>query len=182
MQELTKEMARTVIRERLKAMTASERAKKSEIIADKLMSDGVFDTATTILLYKALPSEVNVDSLIDYCIALGKSVYLPRVNGELMDIVLYSGRFSCGAYGVQEPIGDSAKVEIDLAIVPLLGISTSLNRLGKGKGYYDKFLANSTARKAAVAFDTQVLDNFAVSGYDIDMDICYTDIDVIYKR
>lgn len=168
---LTKEQQRKMLRERLDAMSYFDRGFKSQLICDDIIRSGIFDEHSHILLYKALPYEVNVDWLIDFAASRGKHCYLPRVCGEDMQLVRYPCAFQKGAFSIMEPIGEAESVNIDLVITPLLGVDKQGNRLGKGKGYYDRFFAkNPSCFKVGVAFSEQVLDSVATAEFDIKLD------------
>lgn len=165
----SKKEIRAELREKLRAMTNIERVEKSEIISNSLIEILREIKPNTCLMYKALPTEVNIDTAIEYCLNNGIKVYLPRVNGENMDIVEY-GELVIGAYGILEPVGEASDILPTVAIVPLLGVDKLKNRLGKGKGYYDRYFVNRDVYKIAVAYDAQVVDELPVEDNDIAMD------------
>lgn len=165
----SKKEIRAELREKLRAMTNKERAEKSREISNRLIEILREIKPNTCLMYKALPTEVNVDTAIEYCLNNGIKVYLPRVNGENVDIVEY-GELVVGAYGILEPVGEPSEILPTVAIVPLLGVDKLKNRLGKGKGYYDRYFENKDIYKIAVAFSTQLVDELPIDDNDIAMD------------
>ena len=139
----------------------------------------------SVMLYSALASEVNVDKLIEYFIPKC-DVYLPKVKGNEIVVIKVDKYtpYTIGAFGIKEPTGKEIKPEdakIDVCITPLLGFDESLNRLGKGKGYYDKFFAKCNARKIGVAFEVQKLDAIDTNPYDVKLDMVITE-DRIYEN
>ena len=140
----------------------------------------------SVLLYKALSYEVDVDELINKYL-LERDVYLPKVQGDDMCIVKIDKdtKYIKGAFSIQEPEGELIKpedVNIDLCITPLLGFDTSLNRLGKGKGYYDRFFAKSKPMtKLGVAFSVQKVDRIDAEPHDIKLDFIVTE-ESIYEN
>ena len=133
----------------------------------------------SILLYKALSTEVNVDELIQYYLDKCE-VYLPKVKGD--DIVLIQVNkdtiYESGAFGIKEPVGleiNPGDVKIDICITPLLAFDESLNRLGKGKGYYDRFFSKCECKKIAVAFEVQKLDLIDAEAHDKKLDLVVTE-------
>lgn len=171
MNTITKEEQRKVVKRNLANMSEHSIAIKSNLIVSDIIKSGFLNDYNDILLYKALPNEVNVDLLIDYLLDLGKNVYLPRVNGVNLDIVKLPCEFAYGAYNIIEPIGQAYSGDIDAVIVPVLAVDKNYNRLGKGKGYYDRFLADKKCFKIALAFEEQVVDNVIVDTNDIKMDM-----------
>lgn len=80
-----------------------------------------------------------------------------------------------GAYGIMEPEGPAftAYDDIDLIITPGVAFDVNHNRLGRGKGYYDRFLQQmrqTHAYKIGVCFPHQLVDSIPVTAYDIPMD------------
>ena len=141
----------------------------------------------SVLLYKALPSEVNVDSLIEKYMK-GKHVYLPKVVGDDMYLVKIDKNttYNVGAFNIKEPVGEllsPENVNIDLCITPLLGFDINLNRLGKGKGYYDRFFAKCGPKlKLGVAFSNQMFDgDIETEAHDVKLDIIVTE-DKVYEN
>lgn len=165
----SKKEIRAELREKLRAMTNIERVEKSEIISNRIIEIMRETKPSSCLMYKALPTEVNIDKAIKYCLDSGIKVYLPRVNGDNMDIVEY-GELRVGAYGILEPIGEATDISPSVAIVPLLGVDKLKNRLGKGKGYYDRYFKDRDIFKIAVAYDTQIVDELPIDDNDIAMD------------
>ena len=101
----------------------------------------------TILVYSALPDEVPTQALLDLLVKQGKTVLLPRVISDTdMELRCYTGRHDLqeGAYGILEPNGAlfTDYDTIDVAIVPGMAFDTEGHRLGRGKGYYDRFLSS----------------------------------------
>ena len=168
---ITKAEQRSKKKKKINNISYFDRSFKSHMIVDDIIKSGLIDNHSHILFYKALPCEVNVDWLINYAVTICKQCYLPRVNGDSMDIVKYPCKLEKGSYGVLEPVGDNANVNIDLVIVPVLGVDKQNNRLGKGKGYYDRFFSRfPNCKKVAVAFKEQCLDNIVTEEHDVKMD------------
>ena len=101
--------------------------------------------AKTIMAYYSLPDEVNTHSLIDDLVSEGKTVLLPKVMGvDTMELRRYTGRddWQEGVYHILEPVGKpfTDYAAIDLILVPGLAFDAAGHRLGRGSGYYDRFL------------------------------------------
>lgn len=132
--------------------------------------------AESVLLYHSLPDELSTLSYLDKII--DKKLYLPKVNGEVLDILPYSGEtLQIGAYNILEPNTTSGKVspqDLDLIVVPGMAFDTSKNRLGRGKGYYDRLLSSCQAIKIGVCYDFQFLEFIPCDKHDVKMDIIIT--------
>jgi len=157
-------------------------ADASSEIVRKFLSE--FGDEGSYLLYHSYGNEVATTSLIDCLYGFNKAVYLPVVKGGEMDMGLYDGveSLSCGAYGIMEPVVCSEKRYIDVAVIPGVAFDKRLNRVGYGKGFYDRFLISAEIGvKVGFAFDCQVFDLIACDEHDIHVDLLITD-NYIYRR
>ena len=132
--------------------------------------------AHTVLLYSALPDEVQTLPLLNRLSAEGKTVLLPRVVSDTdMELRRYTGPndLEPGAFGIMEPTGElfTDYDLIDVAIVPGMAFDREGHRLGRGKGYYDRFLARLPhIYKIGVCFPFQLVDQVPTDAHDILMD------------
>lgn len=159
---------------------------KSKLIIDRIKKLEVFTKSKTILSYINTQNEVITAGFISECITLGKAVYLPAVLKENNQMEFYR-IFSLdtdicpGCYGIFEPMKISnnrvQKNEIDIIIVPGVAFDLNKNRLGYGKGYYDRFLQKLAPKvvKIGLGFDFQIIENIPVESFDIRMDIIITE-------
>ena len=156
---------------------------KSEIIFSNLIQTEEYKNAKIIALYKSLETEVNTTKLIDYSINNGKVVALPRVvNNELMFYkISINDKLEKSKFGVYEPISNNENIinkdEIDLIIVPGICFDEEMNRLGFGKGFYDRYLYNCRSKFIGICFEEQILYNkiLPVTKYDVKMPKIITD-------
>lgn len=137
-----------------------------------------FRSAHTVLLYSSLPDEPDTHALIRRAAAAGKRVLLPVVTGETtMELREYRGEAEMrrGAFGITEPQGEpfTDYAQIDLAVIPGVAFDAHGNRLGRGRGYYDRLLAKLKDLHVAtmgVCFDFQKLTNVPTEPHDIKVD------------
>ena len=112
---------------------------------------------------------------------MGKRVVVPRVEGDIMRYYDYHpDRMTEGAFGIIEPVGDKevAAEDIDLMIVPARAFTPNGDRLGRGGGFYDKYMAllGFRAVKYGVAFGCQIFDSLPTDPHDIPVDrLFYTE-------
>lgn len=129
-----------------------------------------FLNAYTVLLYWSLPDEVPTQEFIARWSGR-KRIALPVVIGNEMGIRLYSPEKMIEGYrGIMEPSSDSVSIavdEIDFAIVPGVAFDRNCNRLGRGKGYYDRFLPLLRCRTAGVSYDARVLETIPTESWDV---------------
>lgn len=164
---------------------------KSNEITKKIIQSEFYKEAKVVALYSSLPAEVDTASLIIKAVNDRKVVALPKVINKV-DLEFYSiskvekleGK---GAFGIKEPLASVenfiARDKIDLIIVPGICFDKNKNRVGFGKGFYDRYLADkNNIIKVGICFEEQVLQNDFISTdeYDIKMDMVITDKE-IYK-
>ena len=108
-----------------------------------------FENASIIASYRSYADEPDTSALNQKLIALGKTLLLPRINGQLMDWVAWDGDASLLRPNkkIEEPVGEPfARFDaIEIIVVPALRIDRSGYRLGQGGGFYDRALANTKA-------------------------------------
>ena len=146
MQSVVKEDLRREIRRRKQQYTPSQLEELSEPIIAHLRP--LLVDAQVILAYYSLPDEVNTHQLIDDLVAEGKTVLLPKVlDTTTMELRLYTGPHDLapGPFGILEPTGSpfhlsTLSPSIDVALIPGVAFDALGHRLGRGRGYYDRFL------------------------------------------
>lgn len=133
-----------------------------------------FHSASTILLYHALPDEPDTTPILKEW-SNKKKLLLPAVVGNELELRRYrsDSELRQGAFGIQEPTGEvfSRYDEIDLAIIPGVAFTNQGKRLGRGKGYYDRLLPQlNKAYKIGICFPFQIVDNIPIEEHDVVMD------------
>ena len=140
-----------------------------------------FQFASKVLTYHSLPDEICTHRHIEKWNNV-KQLFLPRVNGDVLDIVKYTpSTTQQGAFKIIEPSGNNTipPQELDLIIVPGLAFDLSGNRLGRGKGFYDRLLSNTKALKIGIGYDCQLLEQVPSEPHDVKMDAVITPNNVI---
>ncbi len=167
---LMKQELRKLIRERKALYTIEERKRLSEEICAKVKAHPLWEEASTVLLYHALPDEVNTELLLG---CKDKTLLLPVVVGDDLELRYYTGATSEGAYHIQEPVGEifTDYDTIDLAIIPGMAFDAEGHRLGRGKGYYDRLLPRiAHAYRMGICFPFQLLEEVPCEHHDMIMD------------
>lgn len=126
------------------------------------------------MLYHSLKDEVDTHAFIRKW-SREKRILLPVVTGDDLELRLYTGPedLTVGAYGIEEPTGAlfTDYSTIDLIVVPGVAFDRDGNRLGRGKGYYDRLLPRiPSAYKIGICFPFQVVDEVPAEPFDIRMD------------
>lgn len=140
-----------------------------------------FMMADKILMYHSLPDELSTIDFIDKW-HTRKHFFLPRVNGVNLDVLPYDRtRLQYGSFHIEEPTGDDIEDidNIELIIVPGIAYDNRGNRVGLGKGYYDRLLSRTKATKIGIGYDFQLVDEIDSEPHDITMDIVITDSRII---
>ena len=154
----------------------SSRRSAAREVFDRLERTAAFLMADRIMLYHSLPDELyTLDFLKKW--SDRKRFYLPRVNGANLDVLPYEEtRLELGSFHIEEPIGDHTTdpAEIELVVVPGVAYDRKGRRLGRGKGFYDRFLQHTKATKIGVGYEFQLLDELPAESHDISMDIVIT--------
>ena len=149
---------------------------KSQLIVEKIINSEYFKNSKVIAFYKPLKNEVDINSLINYALSCGKIVLLPRVvDNEMIFLKIDSETlYEESSFHVFEPIYHEELVyyeKIDLMIIPGVAFSFDNNRLGYGKGYYDRFLKGEDTLKVGVCYKEQFLDCIPTDDNDVKMDL-----------
>ena len=126
----------------------------------------------TVASYHPLPSEPDT-AQFNRAFAISCNLLLPRIVGD--DILFAYGDLVPGALGISEPTGERFPIDaIELILVPALAIDSEGNRLGKGRGYYDRVLKTSVATAVGVVFDGELVEELEVEEHDVRMQYAIT--------
>lgn len=169
-------MDKNEIRRRIRArkilLNDEERHRGAMDVFEQLSKMAAFMMADHVLLYNSLPDELATREFFDL-LPRDKHYYLPRVNGPLLDILPYNAaQMHLGAFRIEEPDGDDIvdTDRIDLIIVPAVAYDRRGNRVGRGKGYYDRLLRGSRATKVGVCYPFQIVDEIDAEPHDVAVD------------
>ncbi|OAV75199.1 hypothetical protein Barb7_01200 [Bacteroidales bacterium Barb7] len=160
-------------------------------VLNRLEQTALFRRATCVALYHAIRFEPETAGFFAKW-ADRKTILLPVIMENDLHFYPYTGdhALTTGAFGIREPLHnishDTSVVStvIDLIVVPGIAFDRRCNRLGRGKGYYDRFLSSlpATTPKLGVCFNFQLLDNLPAEPFDIPMDGVITDEEVVYRK
>ena len=156
--------------------TETQNLAEADIIFHKIETLPEFQNAETILMYWSLPDELPTHRFVEKWSG-SKQILLPAIEGDEMLIKKYSSttQMKQGLLGILEPDWDEIfEGKIDLVIVPGIAFDPQKNRLGRGKGFYDRFFEKNVVLKIGVCFDFQLLESIPHSKHDIKMDIIVT--------
>ena len=165
-------------------LSVKEREEKSKQIKEKLFSHFEFRTAKTILFYAAKGNEVETKGMIEESLSSEKKVSLPIVKGKnlLFSQVLGYEELSPSTFGILEPEKECpiSLDRVDLIIVPGIAFDEKGNRIGFGRGFYDRFLKKvPDAFKIGLAFEIQIVETIPEISTDIPVDKIITEKRII---
>jgi len=183
-----KAQAREEVRRRIRALSREQRREASARIRRRVAELPEFLDAATIMLFVSLPDEVYTLPIITDAMAAGKTVVLPKVDKEArrMDArVLTDVEHDLvpGVFGIPEPVDCeiAPASAIDLVFVPARAFDRSGNRLGRGAGYYDRYMSAPAFRatRCGIAFAAQVLDAVPHDSHDLPVQLLVTEDEVL---
>lgn len=151
----------------------THQSESAEILA-ALEAHPAFRAANTVLLYYSLPDEVDTHEFVRKW-SRKKQILLPVVVGEVLELRIYTGLedLATGSYGIEEPTGKlfTNYASIDFIAIPGVAFDGKGNRLGRGKGYYDRLLPHiPSAYKIGICFPFQIVEEVPAEPFDICMD------------
>lgn len=172
-QEDKKELRRAV-RARIASMSDAEKEERSAAICRSLKAHIAVCGARVVALFSPLADEPRLWPLVEE-LSEGMAVLLPRVEGDVMNFYCYvPGSMSGGTFGIMEPVGGEpvAPYEIDVMVVPGVAFTEEGDRMGRGKGFYDRYLSQKDFRalKIGVCYDVQLVDGLPMEIHDVKMD------------
>ncbi len=178
-----KKILRLELKKRLAALTPKSRKARSLKIFRKVLKNPFYKKAGSILVYVSFGNEVETGPLIRHALKDGKRIFAAKVRVSDKKIHIYRIQdfkkdLRRGAFGIMEPkCRQQGKAsELDLVLVPGLGFDRKGRRLGRGEGYFDRFLARaSRAKKIGLAFRVQLVPRIPALKHDIPVDKIITD-------
>ncbi len=177
-----KEAIRQAARKRRSLLSPESRAEFSMAAAD--LFESVLDEKTCCLMvYLSFDDEMDTAELVSRAHESGLRIAVPVIkrSSGLMEACEYTPGMPCmiNSYGISEPRADFQRIiqatEIDAIAVPLIAFDNQCNRIGFGKGYYDRFLASGTFQTIGMAFETQRVPAIECAPWDVRLDCVITE-------
>lgn len=163
------------MRELKRQLSPEEKLRRSEGIMARVERLPEFREAKVVLLYWSMADEVQTHAFVERWYR-EKVLLLPCVDGDDLRLRQYTGPECLVAgeqFGIGEPTGPEYKEldKVELIIVPGVAFDRKNNRMGRGRGFYDRLLKSTpNAKKIGVAYDFQMLDEIPVEEHDVKMD------------
>lgn len=181
--EIAKNDIRSQYLKRRKEIPFKQKKGWDLMISDRLFRHKWYINAKMVHLYVSIAEQNEVDTrqIIQFSLNNGKRVVVPRIkeNHTLEHIEIQSFvDLKPNSLGIPEPEkGREVQIyDIDLIIIPMVAGDKNRNRLGYGKGYYDRFLKDSNAKKIGLLYNLQVYpDLLPVESFDVPLDLLLTE-------
>jgi 5-formyltetrahydrofolate cyclo-ligase len=180
-----KQRIRVQARSQLAAIRPEERKRSSIQVVERLLERLEWQKAERILGYLALKDELDLSGALEDAMRAGKTVALPRFvpeeNAYCAAVVAGSfGSLPIGAFGIPEPAAGGPVLplkQLDFVLVPGVAFDPGGRRLGRGKGFYDRLLADVNSAncvKCGIAVDEQIVAGIPAEAHDIAMNYILT--------
>ena len=160
------------------AVPMEEKLRRSDTIMRRLEQEPLWAEAQVVLLYWSMADEVQTHGFVERWYR-EKTLLLPCVDGDDLRLRQYTGPACMVAgeqFGIGEPTADTPEWTdlgaVQLIVVPGVAFDRYGNRMGRGRGFYDRLLKSTpNAVKVGVAYDFQMLDSIPTEPHDVKMDL-----------
>ncbi len=176
---MTKDELRTYMRQKRRELTDDFKVTSSSLIMQSIIP--FISQLNCVMIYLSSFNEPDTSMLLSYLIDKNIKIVVPVSNTDDNTIIpSYISNIDDlhkGAYGIYEPktINQANIEDIDLVLVPGIVFSKSGDRIGFGKGYYDKLLENFEGLKIGVCYEFQIVDEIPSSPHDVKMNMIVTE-------
>lgn len=172
---MEKKELRKIVRAAKSAVPLEEKIRRSTPIMQQVEQLDAFRNADTVLLYWSMDDEVYTHDFVKRWYK-EKTLLLPCVDGDDLLLRQYTGPDSMQPgpqFGIPEPVGPvfEALEQVQMIVVPGVAFDHNKNRMGRGRGFYDRLLKSTpNAVKVGVAFSFQLFDTIPTEPFDVPMD------------
>ena len=181
----TKQDYRDSVAAACKQLTEAEKNLAQAGIYQQLFNLPEFKKAKTILAYVSCQHEIDTQPLLTSCLSSEKQLLLPKINRKNISLHIYpitnlEQDLVCGPYAnILEPKGHTETFPkdqvIDLIIIPAMAFDKKGQRLGRGMGYYDRFLlSHPESIVVGLAYEEQVFNEIPAETHDQPIDVLIT--------
>lgn len=184
-----KHTLRATLKQRLAALSPAQRDTAAQAIAPHLLADPSIAPASAILAYAALPTEISLDPFIAAALDAGNSISIPRIDWDTKSMAPVAisnlhNDLETGRYDIRVPKTGLATLEpaqLDVILLPGLGFDRAGNRLGRGAGFYDRFIsalhdAGHRPTLIGVCYHAQIVDRVPTEPHDHRVDRVMTEL------
>jgi 5-formyltetrahydrofolate cyclo-ligase len=156
------------------SLTSTDLQTWSRLIQAKVLEFPLYLRAQSVALYSPIQNEVDTAAIRDNALSAGKTLYYPQLTRKgSLDLVRVdsAAAFAVGRFGILEPVGDGRRLDDDsklIVVVPGVVFDSEGNRLGRGLGYYDRFLKQIRGNSIflSLAYEFQMVDEVPTESWD----------------
>ena len=176
-----KKVFRQEIKNRWKALEETYLQEASKTICDAIRQLPEYHQAKTVFCFVSMERELNTSTLLDAILADGKTLVVPRVlaMGKMaLHPITSLDTLKKSRFGIPEPAEDTPTVspqDVDFTVVPCLSATLAGARLGRGGGFYDRFLADYTGNTALVCFHQLLSESVPMDSWDVTLPVVVTE-------
>ena len=178
---MDKKELRKFCKEKIKYLSDEYKKSADNNIFCKIINNEYYQKSTNIFLYVSTKYEPDTIEIIKYSLKNNKNVCVPKcIDKSNMKVCIINNLddLQLGLYGILEPkeyCKEIKKSDIEFALVPCVCCDEKGNRLGHGAGYYDKFLKNTTFKKAVICYNKLIMNYIPININDVVIDIVIHD-------
>ncbi len=166
----------------LQKIPPAARIAMSAHIRDRLKEQAIWKNAVSVLFFAPLPDEVDVWPMLEEALAGKKIAALPRFDSASNGYVAcrvqnLRSEIVTGQFGIREPVANCVEIQLnrlDLVLVPGVAFDLQGRRLGRGRGFYDRLLADVDGIKCGIAFDEQIVKEIPTGPRDVRLNFILT--------
>lgn len=179
----TKEYIRSWVKEKLK-LQSNARHQAQQRIAYTVLSLPEVQIAHTLCVYLSKQDEVDTEEIVTHLLSVHKRVVVPKIAEDSLTLheIKPHDTLTINHYGIPEPTDRRSVIDphtVDMYIVPGLAFDRNGNRLGRGKGYYDRLLQNIQVPIVGLAFSCQIMQVIPHESHDKQVSILITEDEII---
>ena len=157
------------------SLSRSESSARSRLIQTRVLQFPPYLVSRSVALYNPIQNEVETGAILDHALLTGKHVFFPRFGPEdALELIRIGSASELreGRFGILEPMGESRLAGRDreqlVVFVPGVAFDLTGNRLGRGRGWYDRLIQNELgeATLVALAYEFQIVDAVPAEEWD----------------
>ena len=174
---MTKAEQREFVKEKLIKLSDEEKLLHDKKIREEVLNLLMPLKVKSVFSFLSQRFEPDTIFIIAELLRQGIKIALPKCVDDTMLAVAYDENCALkrGQFGIIEPDSQKQISAVDAVIVPLVAFDKNLNRLGRGKGFYDRYLKNNNAIKIGVAYSVQEIDCVVTNQFDVKLDFVVTE-------
>jgi len=181
-----KQQIRTEIRAVLAAMDPARAARSASEATSRLIAQREFTDARSVMIFIPSPGEIDARQIARAAWSAGKRVAVPKIRApgvmDAIEIHSLETDLAPGTMNIMEPVGNNLQVlgELDLIVAPAMAFDRRGNRLGRGGGYYDRFIdEHSGSLIFGLGFSEQLLDELPIEPHDRPVNLIATNNELL---